>query len=236
MTNPQDVRFPLVAPVRHTVIFLAIVFGVTALGAVSAGRAAADPGQGHSSRYLMLLIMEWALFYFAWRGLRLGGTPLRDVVGGRWSSWKDIALTFALAAGFWVCAAFVLGALKRGLDLMGAGRAQETARTMALILPHGALETTLWVLLSISAGFCEEVVFRGYLQRQFMALTRHQVPGIALSALVFGLGHAYQGILSVTVITAYGLLFGSLAYYSRSLRPGMIAHAWEDLSSGLFRA
>ncbi len=34
-------------------------------------------------------------------------------------------------------------------------------------------------------------------------------------------------------ITVYGALFGLLAWWRRSLRPGMIAHAWTDIFSGV---
>ena len=114
------------------------------------------------------------------------------------------------------------------------GRCQDAQRTQALMAPHGAVEIGLWVLLSASAGFCEEFVFRGYLQRQLAALTRHAWLGILASAVVFGAGHLYQGWRSVILITVYGLLFGVLAHLVRSLRPGMIVHAWQDMFSGLY--
>jgi membrane protease YdiL (CAAX protease family) len=58
--------------------------------------------------------------------------------------------------------------------------------------------------------------------------------GILASAVVFGAGHLYQGWRSVILITVYGLLFGVLAHLVRSLRPGMIVHAWQDMFSGLY--
>ena len=127
----------------------------------------------------------------------------------------------------------ILGAAKRVLDATAPGQAAEANRTIALMAPHGAIEIALWIALALSAGFCEEFVFRGYLQRQLTAFTRSAPAGIALSALCFGLGHGYQGPRSAAVITLYGLLFGLLAHFSRTLRPGMIAHAWQDAFSGL---
>lgn len=32
-----------------------------------------------------------------------------------------------------------------------------------------------------------------------------------------------------------GALYGSLALWRKSLRPGMMAHAWSDILSGTFR-
>jgi len=36
-----------------------------------------------------------------------------------------------------------------------------------------------------------------------------------------------------TIIALYGLMFGVFAYWRRSVRPGMIAHAWQDAVTGI---
>jgi membrane protease YdiL (CAAX protease family) len=97
------------------------------------------------------------------------------------------------------------------------------------LLPKRALEAAVWILVALSAGFCEELVFRGYFQRQFHAFTGSLPAAIALQAFVFGFAHFYEGTWAVTKIVLYGGLFGALAAWRRSLRPGMIAHAWSDL-------
>ena len=45
--------------------------------------------------------------------------------------------------------------------------------------------------------------------------------GIALSAVIFGAGHAYQGWRNATLIAVGGALAGALAYWRKSVRPGM---------------
>ena len=98
---------------------------------------------------------------------------------------------------------------------------------------RGPLEFALWTVVCATAGFVEEFVFRGYLQRQFGAWFRNAYAGIAISALVFGAGHLYQGVTSAAMIAVVGLCFSLVAHFTKSLVPGMIAHAWEDLFSGL---
>jgi hypothetical protein len=66
--------------------------------------------------------------------------------------------------------------------------------------------------VSLSAGFCEELVFRGYLQRQFHAATGNVVVAVALQAIVFGLVHTYQGWKPVLVITVLGATARSLPF------------------------
>ena len=80
----------------------------------------------------------------------------------------------------------------------------------------------------------EEVVFRGYLQRQFIGWARGSVAaGVIASALVFGGAHGYEGARAMFLITVFGVLFSLLALYRRSLRAGIFAHVWHDLITGL---
>ncbi len=104
------------------------------------------------------------------------------------------------------------------------------------MLPERGIELALWIALSVSAGICEETIFRGYLQRQFTALTKSAPAGILLSAAAFGGVHAYQGFRMTILIALYGAMFGILAYWRGSVRPGMIAHAWQDSLNGVLAA
>ena len=57
--------------------------------------------------------------------------------------------------------------------------------------------------------------------------------GILLSAAAFGAAHAYQGFRMVILIGLYGAMFGILAHWRGSVRPGIIAHAWQDSLNGV---
>ena len=156
------------------------------------------------------------------------GARSRDLIGGRWSGRSEIPRDLGLALALWGIWTIAGMAWSRWLS-------HDHPASIQQLLPRRGLEALLWVTLSVSAGICEEFVFRGYLQRQLAALTKSPVAGLLLSALVFGVAHGYQGVSSVVVITVFGVLFGILAHLSRSLVPGIIAHAWQDLASGLFR-
>jgi hypothetical protein len=106
------------------------------------------------------------------------------------------------------------------------------AAAARLLAPQGVLESVLWVALAITAGICEETIFRGYLQRQFVAWTHSAPVGVILSAALFGAGHVYQGARATVVIGVYGLMW-ILAEVRQNLRPGMITHAWHDAITGL---
>jgi hypothetical protein len=55
-----------------------------------------------------------------------------------------------------------------------------------------------------------------------------------LRSLLFGISHGYQGIEACAKIAIFGALYGLLALWRKSLRPGMMAHAWSDIQSGIF--
>jgi membrane protease YdiL (CAAX protease family) len=58
--------------------------------------------------------------------------------------------------------------------------------------------------------------------------------GVLISAIIFGASHGYEGVPRMILIGIYGLMFGLLAWWRKSLRAGMMAHAWHDAISGVF--
>jgi len=110
-----------------------------------------------------------------------------------------------------------------------------TDANTAFLRPHGVPESVLWVLVSVTAGVCEEIVFRGYLQRQLAVLTGSVTAGIVLQAIAFGISHGYQGLAPMAITGSYGLVLGMLAWWRGNIRAGALAHAATDIVGGLTR-
>jgi len=110
-----------------------------------------------------------------------------------------------------------------------------SAKTVDSLLPKSFVEILIWIATSITAGICEEMAFRGYLQKQFHALTGSVAMAVLAQGLVFGLFHAYQGWKNVIVISVLGVLYGILAAWRRNLQANVIVHAWGDVWSGWLR-
>jgi len=91
----------------------------------------------------------------------------------------------------------------------------------------------LWICLSATAGFCEEVLFRGYLQKQFSRLLRNRWIALLVVSILFGLSHGYEGTQRMLLIALLGLAFGIMSMLRRSLRPAIMAHTLQDTISGL---
>jgi membrane protease YdiL (CAAX protease family) len=232
----RKIEFPvprLIAPRWHTALVVVLFLALAVGGAFFQRHARSHPEtlRQHSSLaplYLSLIAMEWGLFVWVWRGgLRRTGTKLSELIGGRWASAKDVLTDCGLAVGIWATWRLVETGWNHWI---GVG----TAASIQTYLPQRALEILLWIGVSISAGFCEELVFRGYFQKQFETFTRGRWGALVLQAVLFGIAHGYQGVAACLRIACFGALFGLLAVWRKSLRPGMIAHAGSDILSGIF--
>ena len=133
--------------------------------------------------YLLLIGMEWLWVRFIYKGMQAHGRSLFEFIGSPWFAPRQLAgdLTYAaLALGFsYLC--FI------GIDRLLLHRAQ-VSNPLLPAVPSGAAGIIVWIGLSLSAGICEEIVFRGYLQRQLAALSGHTSLAILGQAVVFGMG------------------------------------------------
>ncbi len=92
--------------------------------------------------------------------------------------------------------------------------------------------------VSISAGVCEELVFRGFMITYLLAILSGQpyveVAAVLISSIVFGIAHAYQGWQGLIKVTLLSMLFGWLYVLTGSLLVVIVLHFAINFSSGLF--
>src|SRR6202050_1909795 len=219
-------RYCQVAGPVHTILVLAVV-GAWAFGSRILGRPLTMGLGSHPVRlYLLTALGEWFMFALVVAGARFSGTSINALLGSRWLSRRQILRDFGIAAAFWITSVALLWLLSLIWHFAPNGN-------VLSILPHGLVEVIVWIGLAVTAGICEETIFRGYLQRQFIAVTQSAPAGILLSAAIFGVAHAYEGLRMILPIGLYGVMFGILSHWRRSIRPGMIAHAWHDALIGI---
>ena len=100
------------------------------------------------------------------------------------------------------------------------------------LLPHSRQELRWFTALSLTAGACEELLFRGFLLWVLKAYV-----GIAMAALigvvVFGVLHIYQGARGALKAGIAGLVMTIIVLVTGWLIPAMVVHALVDLSSGV---
>lgn len=84
-----------------------------------------------------------------------------------------------------------------------------------------AVQVVVAAVAVLLAPFCEEVAFRGYLQRT-LSRTLRPAAAIGLTALVFGVRHLDP--LRFPALVALGSIFGWVAWRSGSVWPAVAAH------------
>jgi membrane protease YdiL (CAAX protease family) len=100
------------------------------------------------------------------------------------------------------------------------------------IVPRNRAELSVFLLVALTAGVWEELVYRGFLLWLLAPIIG--VPGaIGASAVIFGIGHAYQGIRGVIATALVGLVFALLYAWTASLWWLMLAHALIDVYGGM---
>jgi membrane protease YdiL (CAAX protease family) len=156
----------------------------------------------------------------------MGGVSISNVVGERWSTPRLFLRDLGIGALFLLGSNVVLAGLSA---VLRPGPNANVAR----MLPHGRVEIALWVVLSLSAGICEEFVTRGYLQKQLGGLLKNAAAGVVAQGIIFGAAHAYQGSKSMFTIAVLGCMMGWLALWRQSLRPGMLSHFLQDALGGI---
>jgi CAAX protease family protein len=217
-----------VAPAWHTVVLLLVLVGF-AFASAHTGSLPVGPKIGRALGYLVVIGFEWSVVAFIWFGASQRGIRIADLVGGSWARPIQFLRDIAIAVAFLIVAGGVLS----GLDYFVKTAPNQAIRNL---LPQGPIEVVLFLATSLTAGFCEELIYRGYLQRQFTALTHAVAGGIVLQAIGFALGHGYQGWRFILLIAVLAAMLGLLAHWRRSLRPGMIAHALQDGVTGIVAA
>jgi membrane protease YdiL (CAAX protease family) len=149
----------------------------------------------------------------------------RALIGGRWTTWRSVATDVAIAVPFWRVWELTAWLVHRAVERVSAASAPHQP-------PTAFAAVTLWILLSVSAGIGEEIVFCGYLQKQFQAATGSVTLAVMLQRTIFARARTYQGWKQVIVIAALGILYGALAAWRSKHRATMLADAWSDNFEG----
>jgi uncharacterized protein len=202
------------------------------------GRLRTDPG-ARRSFYRRLLVLEWGLAVLAlvvW--LSAPGVDAA-AVGLRWPvQWPGLATSVVVV----LVVLFVLVSTRalRGGALLeappvrrpGEGRHSEPPghATLAL-LPRTMSERRLFTLVGVTAGVCEEWLYRGFFLAVVAALAGGLPTGVlvAVAAVAFGLAHAYQGRVGIVTTGVLGGVMAAVYLDTGSLLLPVVLHALIDL-------
>jgi uncharacterized protein len=102
------------------------------------------------------------------------------------------------------------------------------------LMPVTRQDRLLFVGVSITAGICEEIIFRGFLIHVLHNATGSLAIALLLSSGAFGVAHAYQQPAGALRAMLLGLILAVPLVTAGSIVPAIIAHAALDILSGLW--
>ena len=180
--------------------------------------------------YWSLIVSQWTLVLLTVLLFAGAGRSLADIgqsLGPRPA--QTLATAAVMLAAFALLSLFTTRQLRRA-KLSDLPRRMRRA---GKILPQSGAERAWFALVALTAGVCEEILYRGFLPWFVDAHLGVPGAGYVVAAIVFGLGHAYQGKDGMVVTAVLGLFFGSVAFFVRSLVPGQLLHVAIDLVNGI---
>jgi membrane protease YdiL (CAAX protease family) len=196
-------------------------------------KTSADPGVKRRY-YLITLALLWFLAVVSIAAVG-GYAPLARVgwsaADARWAPIMVHVGPFVRGAVIGMMIVLILPAAMVLWNAKARARAGRALESLSFFLPATPTERAWWVILSVTAGVCEEIVFRGFLLR-YLHTTPWQVTlpwAIVISSAIFGLQHLYQGVNGVVQTALVGVLFCTVFLVTGSLVVPMLLHTVMDL-------
>jgi membrane protease YdiL (CAAX protease family) len=165
---------------------------------------------------LVMHAMMFLIAFATWRSFDLPMFPRPAI------EWKHAGYGLAVLAVF---LAFMIPLWKK--------RAMTNPQKVYLSMPQRPNELGLWTVVALSAGFVEEIAYRGVLFGILDYWLKNWWAAAILCAIAFGLGHAIQGWKGVAIIFVMSVIFQGLVYFTGGLYIAMAVHAIYDFIAGV---
>lgn len=181
------------------------------------------------SLYISTIVFQWvATGIAAWRAWAHGWTKL-DLGLASFTDGRIIAGGILGAGIIAVVQWFNLRRMGR-LPLPSRGRLQALAER---VLPQKRGEMLVFLALALTAGCCEEFLYRGFALAAFSRAGWPIWSAVLASAILFGLAHLYQGRGGAVGTSILGIVFGTARILYGSIGPAVFWHATVDIVAGI---
>ncbi len=216
----------LTAPIAHWTHTLALLLFLLLTATFAHQHSTApNPNSSPLPRYASTLTLEWLLLGSVIAGIYHRREFFLTAFAQRERSWME-----SLGIGVAVyCAGFLTIALIGSALYFTPLFHRRNEEVILALLPHTILQFFVWFLVSLTAGICEETIFRGYLQQQLIAWTKRPALAIVAAGTLFGCLHLYEGLAAIVPLAALGMLFGFVVQrLNGDLRAVIVAHTLQD--------
>jgi uncharacterized protein len=180
--------------------------------------------------YASTIAFQWlATAIILWRATA-HGYRLADLGLALPSPWLTVTIGLALSALITLNQA---ASIRRLASLPSDKQGFMRALTLKL-MPQNAPERLAFFALVTTVALCEELIYRGFIQRLFLNVSNGSIAiSILGAAFFFSLAHLYQGRRGLVVTFLAGAIFSAVRAWTGTLIPTMAAHFVADLSVGL---
>ena len=165
-----------------------------------------------------LLVLHWLSVIVALVAVKRAGAPLAEL-GFRWQfTQTSLFVAIVIATGallVWLSTTWEAG--------------QPPQESWQMLYPFTLVERVFWIAVSLSAGFCEEFVYRGFAIRVLQARGWKTWQAVGLATLSFVFIHGVAALFGFPFYFLAGLIFAAIFLWRKSLAPGMYLHALFDL-------
>jgi len=201
-------------------VFLFLIVPAMATSFLISGQSNLGFKTGAAFSILNDLGLVSLIFYFVWRN----GEPLHSIGLTRHALPKEVLWGLAL----FIPIMYGTNLLSSALQSAGFSA---PAKLPSFLVAKGHAGLMLAVVLVIVVAFVEETIFRGYLIRRFNSVSRQPWLAVVLSAVIFSIGHGYEGMAGVISIFALGVVLAVIYLWRKSLIAPMTIHFCIDFSS-----
>jgi CAAX protease family protein len=172
-------------------------------------------------QWLAVAVVAWRVWAHGYTAMQLG-LVLQD----------RTTLAIAAMVGGAIIATLQWLNLRRvgGLPVQARGPVQAIAER---ILPQSVVELLPYLALAITAGLCEEFLYRGFAMAALAQAGLSAWLVVLVSSILFGLAHSYQGKGGMVMTLVVGLVLGVSRLAYNSLLPAIFWHSAVDVVAGL---
>jgi len=183
-----------------------------------------------------------------WETCRMQWVLTAVLLGGWWYAGRtgtQLGFSVPLTGGFWIAIAILVGlCAAMAVQYIRTARSEKSRREAkssfgeaAMLMPHDRRELRPFMVVAVTAGVCEEILYRGFLIWYVAQFTGTSWPGmiaaVAISSIAFGVGHLYQGPPAAGKIVGFAVVAGTLYVVSGSLWLAIALHVFTDVAAGL---
>ncbi len=109
---------------------------------------------------------------------------------------------------------------------------KDKMKSILFYLPWSKKELRWFILLSISAGICEEIIFRLFLF-EFLKEYAGLIVAFLLTNILFSLTHIMSGKQNMIGSLLLGILFTAIYYFTENIWISILLHMGLDVNNGL---